>query len=294
MMIVMMFGASGGFGVWLLIRAAQTVPMPLQKAIASIEQPRWPEVVPTLPRWVPRPVLELASANGLRGGFGSSLEQDLAILDRHVEAHALARVKGALLAATAAIVAWAMASALDACLPAAPVAIFALALGAAGWCLADSRLRQRANARRREFSSALSTYLDLVSISLAGGAGTEQALTDAARVGNGWSFQLLQRVLADAQLTQRAPWRALGETAEAMDLAPLLELAAAMTLAGESGARTRESLAAKAESLRNHELTQIESEAAAATEKMGAPVAFLVIGFVALIGYPALATIMQL
>lgn len=59
------------------------------------------------------------------------------------------------------------------------------------------------------------------------------------------------------------------------------------------GARTRESPIARCE-LALHQLHDIEAHAAASTEKMGAPVAFLVIGFVLLIGYPAFSTILQL
>ena len=135
---------------------------------------------------------------------------------------------------------------------------------------------------------------DVVAILLAGGAGIEQALRDATSSGDSWPFATITRCLNDAALQGRSPWHTMSDTAERLGLDVLAELAAGMALAGESGARTRESLIARAASLRAHELHDVEAHAAASTEKMGAPVAFLVIGFVLLIGYPAFSTILQL
>ena len=59
-------------------------------------------------------------------------------------------------------------------------------------------------------------------------------------------------------------------------------------LAGTEGARVRESLAAKAASLRSHELSQAEAEAQSASERMSLPVVLLFLGFLVFVGYPAL------
>lgn len=141
---------------------------------------------------------------------------------------------------------------------------------------------------------ALGCYLDLVTVLMIGGAGHEQALWDACREGRGWSFGIIRRCLTEAKIQGISPWRTLGATADRMGLAPLVELAAAVQLTGETGARVRTSLAAKAQALRTHELARVEAAAAASTEKMAAPVASLVIGFVVLIGYPAFAQILKL
>ena len=52
----------------------------------------------------------------------------------------------------------------------------------------------------------LATYLRLVTILLAGGSGTEEALQDAAAYGTGWGFALLRRCVTDARLSGRSPW----------------------------------------------------------------------------------------
>ena len=67
----------------------------------------------------------------------------------------------------------------------------------------------------------------------------------------------------------------------------LAELAATVALAGTEGAKVRASLSAKAVSLRVHELTEAETSAQAATERMSLPVVLLFAGFLIFVGYPA-------
>jgi tight adherence protein C len=290
-------GMIAGLGAWLIARGLYPAPTPLDAALGILGQPRWPtDTPPDHPQWARlRPVVDATTRLvASRAATSNAFACDLALCERSVQAHAIDKLKTALFAGTLPIGCWTIAFLGGALLPTIPTVIVAIVLGGGGWLIADVQIRQRATARRAEFASALSTYLDLVAILMAGGAGVEQALRDAAAVGEGWSFGLLSRCLSDAHHQSRSPWHAMAATAERMGLASLNELAAAMTLAGESGARVRESLVARASSLRAHEIHDIEAKAAAATEKMGAPVAFLVIGFVALIGYPALATILQL
>ena len=66
-----------------------------------------------------------------------------------------------------------------------------------------------------------------------------------------------------------------------------------MSLAGTEGARVRESLAVKATSLRSHALAEAEAEAEATTEKMAMPVVLLFVGFLILVGYPAIDLILN-
>jgi hypothetical protein len=67
----------------------------------------------------------------------------------------------------------------------------------------------------------------------------------------------------------------------------LIEVANSVQLAGEHGARIRQSLHSKAASLRQKNLARIEYEAEQRTEKMGLPIVLLFLGFLLLIGYPA-------
>jgi hypothetical protein len=63
----------------------------------------------------------------------------------------------------------------------------------------------------------------------------------------------------------------------------------AVSLAGTEGARVRSTLAAKAASIRRHELADAETDANTITERLFIPGVLLLIGFVIFIGYPAVA-----
>ena len=171
-------------------------------------------------------------------------------------------------------------------------ALGALALGAAGFMLPALAARGEASRQRAGFRHALAAYLDLIVISLAGGAGIEAALTYSAAAGEGWAFTRLRATLESAQLTRRPPWQTLGQLGTELGITELAELAASVTLAGTEGARVRASLAAKATGLRTRQLADAEAAAQAATEKMSLPLALLFAGFLALIGYPAVVHVL--
>lgn len=164
-------------------------------------------------------------------------------------------------------------------------------LGAGGFVLPDRLIHERAEARRRGFRHALSSYLDLVNVLLAGGAGIESALSAAADVGDGWGYRLIRSGLRRARLTGRPPWDTFADLGDRIGVSELTELAANVSLAGTHGARIRASLAAKADTLRGHQVAETEAAAEAATERMTVPVAVLLLGFLLLISYPAVAQI---
>jgi tight adherence protein C len=157
----------------------------------------------------------------------------------------------------------------------------------------DISLRSEAEERRKAFKQALGSFLDLVVISLAGGSGVESALRDAAGVGRGWAFAQLRNALEVTTLTGETPWAALARLGEELGVTELVELSATVSLAGTEGARVRDSLAVKAASLRDHALAEAEAEAQSTTEKMALPVVLLFLGFLILIGYPAVDAVVN-
>lgn len=171
--------------------------------------------------------------------------------------------------------------------------IAGLGLAAAGFVIPDAQARAQAATLRTGFRHALSAYLDLVWITLAGGAGVEGALGDSVRIGRGWAFAQIRRALSTARLTRTAPWTTLGQLGEELDITELSELAASVSLAGTEGAKVRTSLATKAAALRTHQITNAEGEAQAATERMSLPVMVLFLGFLAFIAYPALTQVLN-
>jgi len=175
-----------------------------------------------------------------------------------------------------------------------PIAVTGLALLCAvgGFFLPELALRSEASKRRRDFRHAVGSFLDLVSINLAGGSGVEGALHSSVRVGQGWAFARIRDALTWAELSGETPWTALGQLGELLDVQELRELASSLLLAGNEGAKVRQSIIAKADSLRHHQLTEAEAAAGSATEQMSLPVALLLFGFLGFLGFPAITRLL--
>ncbi|QRX91163.1 type II secretion system F family protein [Streptomyces noursei] len=168
-----------------------------------------------------------------------------------------------------------------------------LALAAALFFVPDLDLGRRAECRRREMRHTLSLVLDLTVIALAGGAGVQQALTQAIAAPQGWAAGALRHALHVAQLTRTSPWTHLGELGRQLGVSDLVELASTLSLAGSEGAKIRGSLGAKARAMRRRRTSEADGAAQAATERMSLPVMGLFAAFLLLIGYPALAHVLS-
>jgi Flp pilus assembly protein TadB len=168
-----------------------------------------------------------------------------------------------------------------------------LVLAPVGFLYPTLQLKSKAADRRRSFRHAFSSFLDIVSISLAGGRGVDSALHDGAEAGRGWAFDELRSALLEARLLGETPWARLGRLGQDLAVPELGELAASAALAGDEGARVRNSLAAKARSLRLHGLADIETAAQAATERMTLPVVLLMLGFIVFLVYPAIEQVLH-
>ena len=157
------------------------------------------------------------------------------------------------------------------------------------WALSINQLQNMATKMQRDMDLSVAVFLDLINVLLAGGAGIETAMLAAASAGDGWGFEQIRMAMARAQSSRRSYWDALRETGSALGIESLEEVANSVQLAGEHGARIRQSLNSKASSLRQRNLARIEHEAEQRTERMGIPVVLLFIGFILLVGYPAFA-----
>jgi pilus assembly protein TadC len=288
----MLSGALIGAGLLVAVRGLVAPPLPrLDRRLAELYEAPLAVGQSLIQRRWQAWALQLVSANGrdLR-----PVRRDLAVAGVTMERHAVAKLTFAVAGAglpLAVAVAW---SAAGIAISPGAVLLLALAAGAAGFFVPDLLLARRAAQRRRDFRYALSLFLDLVVIVLAGGGGVETALHDSANAGSGWAFGELRRALNAARLQRSSPWAALTQLGDELGSAELIELASSVELAGTSGARVRESLRAKAISARDHELAEAESEALAASERMGAPMVGMFVGLILLIGYPAMVTVLAL
>ncbi|MDT0263778.1 type II secretion system F family protein [Jatrophihabitans lederbergiae] len=294
MITAMLLGAGCGLGLWALLVWAAPPRPPLGAVLARLRRP--PEPPPILPPdrggWAASAGRRLTPALKALGLPGTGVRRDLAVMGRDVDTHLAEKASLTILGLLAPPVFVLLLALVGASLdPVLPV-LLVFGCAALGFLAPDLRVRADARRRRADFRHALSAYLDLVVVSLAGGAGADGALTDAATVGHGWAFTQLRHALDLARLTRVPPATALARLGAEIGSRDLTELAASLSLAGTEGARTRASLAARAKSLRTHLLTDTDAQARAATERLGLPWGLLFLGFLIFLGYPALHQIL--
>jgi tight adherence protein C len=169
----------------------------------------------------------------------------------------------------------------------------ALVGGAIGFRWADANLHAQAQQRREQLRHTLSLMLTLLTISLARGAGIEQALGEASTVCTGPGADRLRQVLGAARRLRRPPWQDLGKLGKKTGVTELTELAASMSLAGSEGARIRSSLSARAAAMRQAATAQAETEAEKSSSRMAVPLLILGIAYLIFLLYPPLAGIGQ-
>jgi tight adherence protein C len=155
--------------------------------------------------------------------------------------------------------------------------------------VARQELAENAAKRRREFRRTLSTYLDLVAMSMQAGRGHAEALPASAAIGSGWAFTHLQDAIAGARFSGTTAWHELGQMGDRFGLRQLADLDAALTLANEDGAKVRATLVARAETLRAERLADAEAASAQATESMRFALIVMVFAFLAYELYPSIA-----
>ena len=166
-----------------------------------------------------------------------------------------------------------------------------LVLAGAGGFVPIALFRGKAKRARRVARRTVGSFLNLVVLSLAGGMGIEGALHASAQMGQDAVSEKILTALVLAQDAGQPPWDAIDRLGTELGIPELEELAAAVGLAGAEGARIRLTLAAKAKSIRQHDLAEAESEANAVTERLFLPGVLLLIGFLIFIAYPAVARI---
>jgi Flp pilus assembly protein TadB len=159
--------------------------------------------------------------------------------------------------------------------------------------LPDLELRQEAAKRRRDFRHAIGAFLDLVAMNLAGGRGVPEALMAASEIGDGWAFWRIRDALTNARLTGQTSWQALGLLGEDVQVDELRDLAGALSLVAEDGAKVRESLTARAASLRRRELADLEGQAAERSQSMLVAQMVMAGAFLVFLVYPAVQVLLN-
>jgi Flp pilus assembly protein TadB len=294
---VVLLGVGFGFGLLLLASGLFPARPPLALALERLHRPggQLPDTEGAVPpgsvatRLLGRSWTSSALGRRLTAGAAADLRVVGLTAEEHLAQRVAVAVVGVLWAPVVALVLSAAGT------PAPPVLglWMSLVLAPVGFFVPVVELRARAARKRRSFRHALSSFLDVLSIALAGGKGLEGALNDAAGTGDGWAFRELRAALADARLLRQPPWAGLSRLGNELGLPELGELAASAALAGTEGARVKASVTAKAKALRVRVLADVETAAQSASERMSLPIVLLLLGFVLFLGYPAVTQVLR-
>jgi Flp pilus assembly protein TadB len=254
---------------------------------------------------LPQPVRQQDQRNELKSRLGQkiadfyarqgwtqrSLRADLSILERSWEAFLVTKIGLAALGflATPIIFAlfWVLGLHLNFLIP----LWLALLIGAGCFMLPDLEVRGDAKERREDFRRVVAAYLDLVSMNLAGGRGLPEALMAAAELSDSPAIRRIRFALADARLSGQTQWTALRVLGEQIGIEELQDLGFALALVADDGAKIRQSLSSRAETMRRRELAELEGKAGAKSQSMLVAQMLLCAAFLLFLMYPAVMQI---
>ena len=290
-------GAGVGFGLWLLRVALVPPRTDLAVAVGRWEAGR----ARTAQRrngdtltWTRRVGRRVSEELTVRGVDLSRLRADLELVDRPLEAQLVTKIGCGLLGLVLPVITDTVMSVAGVAVPVTIPLGVSVAMAAGFFFLPDVGVRREADRRRDELRRGLGCYLDLVAMSMAGGRGVPEALPTAARIGQGWAFELLAETISRARYTGITPWQGFGELGERVGMQELRDLGGALSLVADDGAKVRDSLTARASTLRRRQLADAEGDAQQADQSMRMAQLVLALGFLVFIGYPAVVNVMAL
>ncbi len=300
MIVVLALGSMAGLGLFLLLIALVPRRVSLARQIAAFDAVR-PPVSRTVRRVVDERESEFSRRLGRAlAGFCAeqgwqfpSLRANLSLIGKSFENYLATKVLLTLLGFLAGPLALLAASAAGFRVSFILPVWSGLALAAVFFFLPDLEVKQKADARRRDFRHAIGAFLDLVSMNLSGGRGVPEALMAASEIGSGWALWRIRDALANARISGQTPWQALGALGEEVQVGELRDLAAALSLVADDGAKVRESLSARAASLRRRELADLEGQAGEKSQSMLVAQMLLCAGFLIFLTYPVVGVLLS-
>jgi tight adherence protein C len=228
----------------------------------------------------------LAAERGWRLG---RVRTDLAMMNRTVGGFLATKVVFGVGALLLAPILWSVLQVGGVGLPPALPAVGAILFGLFGFFIPDLALRGEAEERREDFRRVVGIFLDLVAMNLAGGRGLPEALLTASTISEHWALLRIRQALANARLFGTTPWAALGGLGADIGVDELRDLSAALSLAADDGAKIRQSLSARAATLRRRELADVEGDAGEKSQSMLVAQLLICMGFMVFLAYPSLS-----
>jgi tight adherence protein C len=303
---VLLAGAVCGLGVLLLVRLLGEGPAPARTAAAALAEldarrdrrlrdvsltvDRRHQSESTRMRRLGRSLLEALDARGIR--LPGDVLRDLALVGRSVETHLAASFLAAVGGLIIPLVTLSIGSLVAPVLRSGAPLWVGLVCALIGGLLPTAVVASQASGRRRDFRHTVGSFLDMVAMNLSGGRGIPEALQSASSISSGWAMVRIRDTLERARLQGATPWAALGLLGEETGVDELRDLAMALALVADDGAKIRESLSARAASLRRRELADAESRAQARSQSMLVAQLLLALGFLLFLVYPAAARVL--
>ncbi|GHG04228.1 hypothetical protein ACFFSH_38055 [Streptomyces filamentosus] len=162
------------------------------------------------------------------------------------------------------------------------------------WLVPDWAVRAEAAKARTEFAHAAAAWMELVANRVMCNRAPDQALEDAARIGQGWAFARIQEALLRARTEKSSPWAALDELGTQLKLPVLTETADIMRLSSDDGAAVYATLRNRSKALTTELLTADAARANADSEKLHTPAALLAVIVMIAMAFPAVLNIFSI
>ena len=293
---VLLFGAGIGLGIARLVWLLAPRRVDMVGAAQRWEAARATAAVHTPPGMARTGVQAkvgrmLAVRLGRHGVQMQQIRQDLAMVNRDLEGFLVTTTLKSVAGLVLPSVLFALLRSAGASPPPSAPLVFGVIFAVGFVFVSIEQLHREADDRRDELRRTLSTYLDLVAMAMAGGRGHPEALPMAAQIGSGWTFELLEDTVVGARDAGTTPWAALGELGRRCDISELRDLAVAVTLVADNGARVRETLMARAESLRQSRITAAKEDAQKRSDSIEWNQLVIAGGFVVWLFYPTVVNL---
>jgi tight adherence protein C len=289
-------GAVAGAGAFLLVWALMPQRRSLAQQLAAFDAGRAGAAARPVSRFTPgaesqvtwRLDAGLSAFCAEQGWEFPSVRANLSLAGKSFESYLATKVTLAAAGFAFAPLTFVALQAVGVQVPVVVPALLGVLLAVTFFFLPDLELRQQADQRRRDFRHAVGAFLDLVSMNLSGGRGVPEALMAASEIGQGWAMWRIRDALANARITGQTPWQALGCLGDEIRLDELRDLSAALSLVADDGAKVRQSLTARAASLRRREVAELEGEAGEKSQVMLVAQMLMCAGFMIFLAYPAI------
>jgi Flp pilus assembly protein TadB len=296
MTLQLLSGALVGVGVLLLVQVFARPRVGVGASLARIDSARRSQQAVTASAagaardgrldQVKRTIGERFEAEALARGWQlTRTRTDLAVMNRSVTTHLGSKV----LLALAALIWFPLISSLSGFDGVGAPVFLGLAAAALFFWLPDAQLRREADRRRRDFRHVMGSFLDLVAMNLAGGRGLPEALLASSSIGEHWAMVRIRQALSNARIIGQTPWEGIAVLGRELGVEELRDLASALALAGDEGAKIRISLMARAESMRRKELSDVEGSAGENSQSMLLAQILIAVSFLVFLTYPAVA-----